>query len=284
MKRTLPLMFLFVAACSSAPKEETPAPAKSRDLWEDGADFTATPKKETPRAAVEAPKAPEAAGQDPWADLNAAIKSQNDEQIRRVSERILARVPNDEKALNALGLVAYRKGQFTYASYLLGKAIQKNPNKSELHSNIGLVALAQGERTEAVKSFRRAIELNPDDGVAAANLGSIYVAEHDYQKAATVLDIALRKGPRDAKVINNQAIALMATGRADRAKGLLEDGLKDNPNNRELMFNQAILLVDHLGRYQEALDLINRLKFVGAPSESRERLSLLENKAKAGLK
>lgn len=283
MKRTLPLAFLLVAACSSSPKQEA-APAKNRDLWDDGESVATAPAKAEPRQAPEAPRAAEPVSGDPWVELNAAVKGQNDDQIRRVAEKILARVPDDERSLNALALVAYRKGQFTYASYLLGKAIAKNGNRSELHSNLGLVLLAQGEKLEAIRSFRRAIELNSDDGVAAANLGAIYVAERDYQKAAVVLDIALRKGPRDAKVLNNQAVALMATGRADRVKSLLEEGLKENAGNRELMFNQAILLVDHLGRYQEGLDVINRLKFVGAPSESRERLSLLENKAKAGLK
>jgi hypothetical protein len=39
-----------------------------------------------------------------------------------------------------------------------------------------------------------------------------------------------------------------------------------------------------MGKYQEGLDVINRLKFVGGPADTRNRIITLENKAKAGLK
>lgn len=278
-------MVLFVG-CSSSPKEEgspdevagsTAAPWDSQP-----APPTDSPvKAEAPRPVAPSVKSD---GRDPWAELNAAIKSQDDEQIRNTSQEILRRVPNDEKALNSLALYHYRKGRFDLSAYLLGKAIQKAPNKGELHSNLGLVELARNERSAALKSFRRAMELNPDDGVAAANLGAMFVAEKDYTKAAIVLETNYRRGPRDAKTLNNYGIALTATGKYDKAKSVYEQGLKDSSSSKELLLNYAILLVEHMGDSKEGLDVINRLKFLGPPSESRERLSLLENKAKAGVK
>ena len=44
------------------------------------------------------------------------------------------------------------------------------------------------------------------------------------------------------------------------------------------------LLVDHMKQYNEGLEIINRLKFVGGPEDTRNRIIALENKAKAGLK
>ena len=60
--------------------------------------------------------------------------------------------------------------------------------------------------------------------------------------------------------------------------------MKEQNNNREILLNYAILLIDHLNKFKEGVDVLSRLKFVGPPSESRNRIIALENKAKAGLK
>lgn len=279
------LLILGLSACSSSPTKIEESPASNAgdspsDVWDKGsAAPTAAPVKNEKPAPMKAE-----VSKDPWSDLNAAIKSQNDEQIRSVSSQILMQVPGDDRALNSLAMYHYKKGHFDLAAYLLGKAIQKNPRRAALHSNLGLVQLAKNDRLIAIKSFRRALEVDADDGIANANLGSIYVAERDFMKAAVVLEMAYRRGIRDGKALNNFGVALMATGKPERALSIFQEGLKDNPNSRELLMNQAIVLVDHLHQYKEGLDAINRLKFVGAPSESRDRLSSLENEAKAGVK
>lgn len=286
MKRIILVLALMgLAACSSTPTKEsktdsaaanekvTEAPVIEKDVDVPSAAFEAVPEK---------PKAPVVPSQ--YAPLNEAIKAQSDDRIYSAATQILTQSPNDAKALNALSMYHYKKGRFELSRYLLGKAISANPKMGELYSNLGIVQLAQNERREAVKSFRKALDINSDDPVAAANLGAIYVQEKDYNKASVVLETAYRKGVRDPRVLNNYAIALGATGKLDKADELYKSILKDNANNKEAMYNYAILLVDRMGKYQEGLDVINRLKFVGGPSDTRNRIIALENKAKAGLK
>lgn len=274
------LLWLVLVGCSSAPKSEDSSTANSPAPWEQPAAASETKK------AAPAPTASSGSsrGRDPWAELNSALKMQDEDKIRSLSQEILSQVPQDEKALNSLAMTHYKKGQFDLAAYLLGKAIAKNPNSGALHSNLGLVELARNEKSAAIKSYRKAIELNPNDGVASANLGSIYIQEKDFVKAAVVLETAYRRGPRDLKTLNNYGIALAGTGKYERALTIYQEALKENANSREVLMNQAITLVDGLGRFREGLEVINRLKFIGPPSESRERLSSLENKAKAGVK
>jgi Flp pilus assembly protein TadD len=216
--------------------------------------------------------------------LSEAVKSQNDERIYHVATQILASSPNDPKALNALAMYHYKKSRPELSRYLLSKAISANPRQSELYSNLGIVQLAQNENREAVKSFRKALEINGNDAVAAANVGAIYIQEQDYQKAQTALETAYRKGMRDPRLLNNYAIALTAQGKYDQARDLYQQALKENSNNKEALFNLAVLLVDHMNKFSEAMDIINRLKFVGGPADTRSRINALENKAKAGLK
>lgn len=278
------MIFIAVAglsACSNAPKKEEAPEAKSSVAEAPAvsqADELAKPGKVEPARPV-VPPAP-----SQYAALNEAIKVQSDDRIYQAATQILTQSPNDAKALNALAMYHYKRGRFELCRYLLSKAIGASPKVAELYSNLGIVQLAQNEQREAIKSFRKALEINSDEAVAAANLGAIYVQERDFAKAGIVLETAYRRGVRDARILNNYGITLTAQGKLDRAEEMYKAALKENNNSKEALFNYAILLVDHMQKYQDGLDLINRLKFVGGPADSRNRIIALENKAKAGLK
>lgn len=285
-KIVLILYLLAMAACSSksvqtddgviddAPTVMTSA-ADAPGADEDVKEKTVIP--EPPKVVI--PTSP-----SQYAALNEAIKLQNDERIYQTSTQILAQAGNDAKALNALAMYHYKRGRYDLCRYLLKKAIAGNPKMAELHSNLGVVQLAQGEKRDAIKSFRKALEINRDEAVAAANVGAIYVQEKDYGKALVVLETAYRKGVRDPRVLNNYAVALAAHRKFEKAEDLYKTVLKDGNNNKEALFNYAVLLVDNMGKFQEGLEIINRLKFVGGPADTRNRIIALENKAKAGLK
>lgn len=281
---TLFALCASLAACSSSPTKET----KTDSLGSSKVTEAPVVQKEEAVPVVsqepepEKPKAPVVPSQ--YAALNEAIKTQSDEKIYSTATQILTQSPNDVKALNALSMYHYKKGRFDLSRHLIGKAISASPKTAELYSNLGIVQLAQNERREAVKSFRKALDINNEDPVAAANLGAIYVQDKDFAKAGIVLETAYRKGVRDPRVLNNYAISLSANGKTDKAEDMYKVILKDNANNKEAMYNYAVLLVERMGKYQEGLDLINRLKFVGGPADTRNKIIALETKAKAGLK
>ena len=216
--------------------------------------------------------------------LTDAVRAQNDEGISQSTTEILTQNPKDVRALNALAMVYYKRGRFEAAEYLINKAMAIDSNRAELFSNIGLIRMAQGEKREAIKAFRKGLELNNNDAVIGANLGSIYVKEKDYSKAELALEIPIRKGTKDPKTLNNYAIALTGTGKHDKALSIYESLMKDHPGQRDIMLNYSILLIEHKQKYREGIDILNRLKFVGAPPEARNLIKDLESKAKAGLK
>lgn len=214
--------------------------------------------------------------------LNEAIRTQSDQEIFNASSQILFDSPNNLKALNAMALFNYKKGKFLAAEYLLRKAIADHPNSSEVHSNLGIVYLGEKKDREAILEFRKALEINSDDVVASANLGSIYVIQKDYTKAQIVLETVYRKGWKDAKTLANYAIALAAGGKFDKSEEIYKTLIKEQNSNKEVLFNYAILQVEHLNKFAEGLETINRLKFIGPPGDFRKRLAALEAKAKAG--
>jgi Flp pilus assembly protein TadD len=213
-----------------------------------------------------------------------AVKSQNDEAIARAARQVLAKNPNDSKSLNALGFYHYKKGQYPAALLFLGKAQKVNPNDSDVQNNIGLVHLAQKENREAVQAFRKALELNSSDANASANLGAIYADNKEYTKAATAMEMGYRKNSKDPKFLNNYAIALTGIGKYDDARDMYKKALSLSSNNKDLMLNYAILLIEHLKKYDEGLDILNKLKFLGPSTEARNRINVLEKTAKTGVK
>lgn len=216
--------------------------------------------------------------------LTEAVRAQNDDGISQATTEILTQNPKDVRALNALAMVYYKRGRYEAAEYLINKGMAIDSNRAELYSNLGLIRMAQGEKREAIKAFRKGLELNNNDAVIGANLGSIYVKEKDYSKAELALEIPVRKGTKDMKTLNNYAIALTGTGKHDKALSIYESLMKDNPGQRDIMLNYSILLIEHKQKYREGIDILNRLKFVGAPPEARNLIKDLESKAKAGLK
>ncbi len=287
-KLILVLLQSALLACSSTPEQsisddqggtkpvpeiENEAPAARQSKAEVSAEPVAPEEK----------VAPAPVSSSMYSALQEAIKNQNYDAIQKFSTEILTQNPKDVRALNSMALVYYKKGQMDAAQYLFNKAIAVIATSSELHSNLGLVYLAKNERREALKSFRKALEINPQDHIAAANAGSIYAQEKDYIKAALALEIPVKRGTKDFKILNNYANALVATGRVKEAAEIFEKIIKENPSNREVMLNYAILLIENMQKNKEGLDLLNRLKFVGAPQDSRDVIKSLENKAKAGL-
>lgn len=284
MRKLLASFFLmFLAGCASDSVKESGGQAGSTDV------ITSEPPEASRLEEAKSAAAPEdvarpatPATPSQYSALNEAIKLQNDERIYQAATQILTQSPNDTRALNALAMYHYKKGRYTLSRFLLGKGIAASPKASELYSNLGIVQLAQNEQREAIKSFRRALELNSEDGVAAANLGAVYVKERDFTKANIVLETAYRRGIRDLKVLNNFAVALTAQRKFERAEEIYKMLVKDNPS-KESLYNYATLLIDNMGKYSEGLEVINRLKFVGGPPETRNKIIALENKAKAGL-
>ncbi len=239
-----------------------------------------SPRQETPLS-IAGSKAPSSSIY--W-NLNEAIKIQNDEMIVKESTQILLKNPGDLRALNAMAVSSYRKGRYNLARYLLNKAKQAHPNSSEVYSNLGVVDLAVDDKRSAIQNFKKALQLNSEDAVAAANVGSLYVREKDYAKARVALEVAYRKGFRDPKTLNNYAVALAANGKYDKANDIYEEVLKQQPSNKEALFNSSVLLIEHLKKYNEGLDRLQKLKFSGGPADSKNKIIALENKAKAGLK
>lgn len=285
MKKLLIFAFagVFIISCNSTPTIENIPVEKTlkKEAKTSGQKTEANP---IPDRKNDPLPAPPAAGDAKQAELELAITSGDEDQIRKKSQELLQINSKHTKALNALALLHYKKQQYEAATLLLSKALSANPNASEVYNNFGLIELAKNNQKEAINMFRKALQVNPDNHFAAANVAAIYAREKDYSKVIFTLEKAVNNNKASANALNNYAIALVATGKPDAAENYYEKILKETPDNKNYILNFAILLIGKQAKYQEGLDLINRLKFVGTDNESRQVIKELEIKAKAGLK
>lgn len=216
--------------------------------------------------------------------LDAAIASGSDERIKAASVDILQDNPRDVKSLNALAMNSYKKGQYEASVLLLDKVLSIDPNSSTAYSNLGLVHLARNEKNEAIDYFKKSLDLDSSNVAAASNLGALYLREKDYSKAVSLLGSSAESVNANEVNMTNYAIALSAVGKPKEAADVYNKVLKKNPSNKYAMMNLAIVLIDKLNKFEDGLDLINRLKFVASDLGSRQVIKDLEIKAKAGLK
>ncbi len=285
IKAILSLLLVFAIGCATGPqanesnsepatKPAEPISAKSNS---DVAKATSPSRDKTP--------AKNETGLSPaQVNLLEAQKSQNDDAINRAATAILAESPQDLSAHLALGNMYYRKQKYLAAQYFFSKALQINPKSADIFNSLGLIRVALKEPREAAKMYRKAIEIDSQNYAAVSNLGAFYIESRDFQKAIYPLEVAIQKNPKDYRNRVNYGIALAGTGKFSQAKEQYDVALKLNSSGREVIYNLAIINIEQFKKFQEGLDHLSKLRFLGVPETVRSRIIALENKAKAGLK
>lgn len=230
------------------------------------------------------PTSTESSSTDTASALDAAYRADQTDELKLLSEKTLIQKPNDVKALAALGVAYYRKGQHGAAAALFSKVNAVTGGNSAAYNNLALLALAKNETSEALQLLRKARELEPDSYPVAANLGAIYASVGDYSKVIYSLENFVKKNQAEPSSLNHYALALVATGQESEAVKIYEKILDSQANHQPTLLNYSVLLIDRQAQYQKGLDLLGRLKFVGVQNDSAALIKDLENKAKAGLK
>jgi Flp pilus assembly protein TadD len=291
MRFLLLSLIVFLAGCRSTPEASSPYKKSSPteglvDLHDAAKEkpvvVPTAPLPPVKTASVENQITGKASNSDKAVDdLEKALAKQDEYQIAVQARQVLIQNPSDAKALNALALYHFRKGEFGAAQAILTKAIGIHPKLSMLHSNLGLILQTQGRLSEAVQAYREALKVDSSNAVAAANLGAYYTEVRDFSKAQVALEIAVQKGQRDWRTLSNYGLTLMALGKYPSSDMHFKKALELQPQNAELMLNYATLLVEFSKKPAEGLDILNKIRFMGPGPDLRKRISELENKAKS---
>lgn len=94
-------------------------------------------------------------------DVQSLLQQGRLDEAERLASQSLQSRPGDVDSLNALGLIALRRGQVPRAQQLLESAIQANPNHPLSHHYLGRVHDASGNADGSVVAHGTAIKLAP---------------------------------------------------------------------------------------------------------------------------
>ena len=103
--------------------------------------------------------------------------------------------PNDEIALDALGVVALSQRNYDKAIHYLQRAVKIVPDFGSARNNLGKTYLEMGKPQEALPHLQRAAALSPNDPIVQTNLGSAFAALGRSAEARTFLQRALALSP-----------------------------------------------------------------------------------------
>jgi Tfp pilus assembly protein PilF len=163
--------------------------------------------------------------------------------------------PREAAALNALGVMAFERGDVGAAERQIEAALAAKASVRLAHYNLALIAEARNDLAAAESEYRKELELHPDAFKAAFNLGRLY--ERTGNRPAQIA--ALEQSVGQAKEF--------AEGRIFLAKAYLDSGtnypkavelarrglaLKPAPEVGELGHYVLADLYNRLGRVQEA--------------------------------
>ena len=144
--------------------------------------------------------------------------------------------PNDYRAFNNLGKLAYEAGDMDKAENLLKKALTVKENP-EANMNLGLVALAKGKAAEAESYLGKAAG-NPELNEA---LGNLYVAQGQYERAVNAFGSAKTNSAALAQILakdyNKAKSTLAAVANPDGYTDYLNAVIGAKTNNAAMVIS-----------------------------------------------
>ncbi len=127
-------------------------------------------------------------------------------------QRVLHASPRHAGAMNRLGRLALRGGDFSRAADYARQALDIDPAQAEFYVTLGEAQRGSGNLAEAVQAYRRAVQLQPDFADAHCNLGTLLQAQGDLAGAAESYRRALAARNGYALAHHNLAVVLQLQG------------------------------------------------------------------------
>jgi Flp pilus assembly protein TadD len=142
-----------------------------------------------------------------------------------------ATADDDGSAMNNLGSVLGRVGQWEEAQRVLERALRRDPEDPNVQSNLGWVYANLGRLAEADALLERAILQQPNEPSAHGNLGWVRLRAGDNAGAKHALEMALTLQPDSPWVVNMMGVACARLGDWPRAIGYFERAVELVPDS-----------------------------------------------------
>ncbi|MFP5157897.1 tetratricopeptide repeat protein [Phocaeicola plebeius] len=111
--------------------------------------------------------------------LYAATLTKDNARKEAIYKKTVELYPNDFRAYNNLGMMAYANGDLATAENYFKQAASKNANAAEVNTNLGLIELTKGNVANAETYLSKSTGAN----TANEALGNLYIKQGQYDRA-----------------------------------------------------------------------------------------------------
>ena len=140
--------------------------------------------------------------------LYAATLTNDNARKEAIYKKTVELYPNDFRAYNNLGMMAYANGDLATAENYFKQAASKNANAAEVNTNLGLIELTKGNVANAETYLSKSTGAN----TANEALGNLYIKQGQYDRAVQAFG--------DTKT-NSAALAQILAKNYNKAKSTL---------------------------------------------------------------
>lgn len=183
--------------------------------------------------------------------ITALLQGGHPAEAREFCQSLLAKHPDDPRALNLGAIACFHTGDTSTAVALLESAVTRQPDFVDAHNNLGNVLKAIGDLLRAETCYRRAIELAPMYFDARFNLGIVLEAMGRPGEARDAYKGALDIQPDFLPAYLNSGNTLKTLGKFDEALDYYRFVMEVEPRNVDALTNMGAVYYE-LTRFDEA--------------------------------
>ncbi len=144
---------------------------------------------------------------------------------KKCCDWVLDREPENAKALNLNGILAYRNGDKETAEQHFKRAIELDSEYGEPHTNLGALVWEKGDPKMALEHYERGFSISPTDIDVANAYHEAVTATGEYKRAEKVARSALKRYPQCRKVLYLLIDTLIRQEKTEEALNELETAL-----------------------------------------------------------
>lgn len=187
-------------------------------------------------------------------------------------EKALAVDPQNEFALNQLGLIQAKTERFDEAAALFDRVIAAAPDNTYARVMRGVLYLRAGDVAKAVGQFQETVRFDPQNANGWYFLGVVYLVEHNLQEAVECLRKAQAAGSDDPETHYRLGLAFSGLDMTANAELEFQRALALNPKHTKALTALGWVLFND-GRRDDAVAAWKTVLTVN-PQDAEAQLSL----------
>ncbi|MBI2119290.1 MAG: tetratricopeptide repeat protein [Elusimicrobia bacterium] len=197
----------------------------------------------------------------------------------KIWEESVRLYPNNNRALNNLGMLYAENKEVEKAKLAFEMALQLNPNVSGVYYNLGKL-LSEKNDLKAESFYLKAIELEPKNKEALKALAFFYFQNRFFSKAQIFYERALKIMPNsktDYSLYNNLGILYGNLRKFEEAEKSFQQAIELEPLNSEAYLNLAYLYTQQK-RFSQAISAYQTVLNLDPTAPVKDKLNILKAK------